>query len=714
MTIPNQTPNADMQVTTEHVSFPNPAAPAEYELNADVALVKQDAANSTAWLSEKQWALGWREADILYQSPRYMQPWDGADVTRANVSRYTVAKNVNMLVPECMSGIFYEAPFFVLRPRPAVTQKAVRAKTALFSALLQEMDFEQEVEIGMESQCLNGTGIWKGGWKRQKHVEKHFIRKKSPVRVRLPLSKRDMVIHTEESDEFDVQEIEVEEFVPTFEQREIGSVLVAPKWRNANKLHKAKYVIDRMYLTFNDLRELREDASYQDEDGKSRIPDDEELKSWFNPAPAPGPTANVEKIRDANIVIHHAKQRDMQDNADPLEQVVKVDERWDGVYVRTVVQDKYLIRKEKHGQRRPYWYSANWWNIQGAGYGLGMGRLVGADQRVEQGTINALLDMIALWVNQQFMRSEGAQIPTQQIRARLGGIMTVKGKVEEAGKWMEGPKIPPETWAAIQNAKQSSEAVAGADEGFVQGQVSGRQGVARTATGAGGVQAASAKRIMGPVGRFVRGVLIPYLEDLDDMVSEHMPMAQIRRILGEQLGDDFELDENEEKMLLSPALRFEALAGAHLAAKKAMAQSLPFMVPLLENPHLVQQLNATGWVVDVKELFAMILEMSEWKNNRELIRKMTAQELQMYQAADPALQKIKGDLMKLQAKHSDDQQNIDQKNMALMARDLTNKAVDGNSEARDYIFNAPDRAAGYEERVGYEHSEQAGPFGASA
>jgi hypothetical protein len=74
--------------------------------------------------------------------------------------------------------------------------------------------------------------------------------------------------------------------------------------------------------------------------------------------------------------------------------------------------------------------------------------------------------------------------------------------------------------------------------------------------------------------------------------------------------------------------RYECLAGAHLAAKKAMAQALPMLMQVLENPQIVQALTAMGYTVDVRELLAMYMEVTEWRNSRELIRPMTPQEIQ--------------------------------------------------------------------------------------
>ena len=128
---------------------------------------------------------------------------------------------------------------------------------------------------------------------------------------------------------------------------------------------------------------------------------------------------------------------------------------------------------------------------------------------------------------------------------------------------------------------------------------------------------------------------------------------------------------------MSPAEdRFECLAGAHLAAKKAMAQALPLMIQIFENQPLIQQLNSMGWMVDVKALLEMFMEVSEWKDSREVIRPMTPKEQAAHQAANPGMQKVQAQVAAIGARHQAKSAEIDQQNEADLAKDLIGKASD--------------------------------------
>ena len=100
------------------------------------------------------------------------------------------------------------------------------------------------------------------------------------------------------------------------------------------------------------------------------------------------------------------------------------------------------------------------------------------------------------------------------------------------------------------------------------------------------------------------------------------------------------------------------------------------MVQIFENAPLIQQLNAIGWMVDVRQLLEMFMEVSEWKNARELIRPMTPAERQRYQSNNPGQQKVQGQIAAIGARHQAKAAEIDQQNEAKMAQDLLGKASD--------------------------------------
>jgi hypothetical protein len=700
--------NGSQQIERADFTAEGPELDPRYTDDGAVQLVIQDTQRASTFLEKKQWNLFWREADVLYQSPRTNTTFEGSTVARANVSRFTVAQHVNALVPTMKNGIFYENPPFMMRPRPSTKQATARAKTALYGALLEECDFENEAELALEDMTTFGTVICKAGFDRYILKKKRRRPKKAAPKVDLPFGKS-LTVHTIESDELEVvdDEIQVEEIY--FERCELGSVFIDPTWKSPNNLHKgAKYLVFQSYPTFKDLDRMRQ-QKVEGEDGKIEagydIPGEDELIAFFttHPQSAAGPGQVQLNQGGQNWAIHHAQGDEEPASADPTLRPIRMLERWDRTYVYAVLtQDGgdrgVLIRKEEHGLPFIPFFAANFWNIPNAGYGLGVGRLAGSDQRIDKGLTDAVLDILSYAVNPQYVRSRAANVPTQQIRQRLGGIIDVDpgptGNTTNSFRLLEMPEVPASAFPVLQDARQSARSTTGADEAFTQGNTPTKGTTAlRTATVGGGIMAANTAKIQGPVGHFVRGVFLPFLELMDFFVKNEMSLTKIRSVLGPLMAPDFELDAQN---FYDADDKFEVLAGAHLAAKKAAAQALPLLVQIFENPQLISQLNALGWMVDAKVLVDMFMEVTEWRNNQELVRKMTPEEQAHFQQSNPGMQKVQGQIAAIGARHQARSEEIDQQNEAQLARDM--------------IGDANKQAAGWEERKWDRQAIEASPF----
>ena len=674
----------------------DPAVDPKYTDQAVLSIVVQDFERSNTWLNDRRWPLMWTETDLLYQSPRSLSVFEGSSVTRANVSRFTVAKQVNSLAPAISGAIFSDSTPFEIRPRPSVKQDTARAWKELISELIDEIHMKQEASYGIQGMVNQGTAIFMGGWESITRVESRYQRKQAPAQVSMPLGDP-MTVFTKQSDEFEVVDVEITKNRPIFEKCELGTVFVDPTWNSPNQIWKARFIIRRRWVNYDDLTKLRDNPSYD-------IPSDEVLRFIFRPDSTEQTEGigGVEEAMQSNSSIHHAAREDFEYSEDPLLQPMEILEWWSETDVRVVLQKKVVLRNGPHRMPDKPFFAANYWDIENAGYGMGVGRIAGADQRVEQGMINAILDILAFAVNPEYTILRGANVPTQDQRRRLGGIRVVEGPdASRAISLVQQPQVPADAWRAIQAAISSSEGATGADQASVQGSLPGRgSSIGRSGTGAGMISAASSGRLQSPVERFIDGVFIPYLKFLWAMVKEFMPISEIRAILGDR-AQDLVVDFGD---FMEAPVKFDTLAGTRLAARNRMAQALPFLLEVLGNQALVQQMSQTGWKVDALELIKMVLDMSEWKNQNDLIVQMTPQEQQMMAAQNPGV-------VKAQAASAQQQQD-QQFQMALEDKKIAGRiAVDAVDKTHKSVIESPlDRAASFAERTADTHAINSSQF----
>jgi len=629
----------------------------------DLVLVVQSAVKAKAFIANRQWTLLWRDADLLYQSPRPLTVYENTYILEPNVQRFTVAKVCNAVVPQLYKGLFYDDPPMLLRPRPGTSQEVVDAKTALFSFVLDNCQFKTQTKWGLEQMAHLGTGIFKWGYEWKDIVT--VKRKATTKQIESGSSDGAQTTTSIPTDEPpDITKETKTLPMPYFYWRPIDKVLVDPHL-NVGDIRHAAWVVDVNYMDFYQLDDLRKAIENAIKDGESgnqikgwKIPSEAELKAiWNNPGDIKGQTLETEQATYIEGVVHHAEKTNIDASPDPLRRKLEVLEYWDkGRKIVVLNQSKVICSVENEFGVIPF-LSANWWNRPRAFYGMGLGLIVGQNQRVDQGTINAILKILSYGVNPIYLRDRNDNAPTQTIRTGLGKILSVTD-TEKSYRLMETPKVPGDIWNALKESEQATESASGADQQLVQGSSAGpRSGMGRSAAGANILAGASATRLDGPLDNFIEQVFKPFLSIIDMLVFNVMSDFAILHILGKEMGEDF-LNEFKIQDYHDAQIEYEVLAGSSLAAKRTMAQSMVMLTQILDNPQIQESLaEINEEYIDFKPIISMWLEASEWKNKNDIIKPMT-QAMKQKRAANS-----KAALMQqqVQAKQQGEQQKFQQK-----------------------------------------------------
>ena len=598
---------------------------------AAVKLVLDDTETDGNYIDVLQWASGWTLSDVLYQSPASASAFDGGNVARANVPKFMVSNHISSIVPKLMGGIFYEDPPFLLRPYPGTTQEVVRAKTAMFSSQLWDMKFEEECERTLDQMALLGTGIMKWGYCHYTKKEKKYQRKTPPETYKTPTGLGE--VNTQASNDFEIVYKDKQVSRPWIKYCDIRTVFVDAGCRYGD-IRRASHVIYRDYATYQDLDELRDQQGYD-------IPAEELLKELFMKAAVNTPGADNMSLtlpESMRGYIQHAVPRNYKTTADPMKAPLEILERWDNERVIVVLccnNHNILIRNEVNPYGKVPFLSANWRNIPDCFYGQGLGQLIGSEQLVEQGVTNLALDLLAYGLQPTAVRKKGFNTPTQTTYWKLGGIIDVDDDVDKAFKFMEMPPIPGAAMQWLTSAQASAATTSGANELVGQGStLSGaRTSGMRSGTGAAAVVSANASRLDGPDGRFIRQIFEPWLYILDELNNDFLPTDVLYKTLGEELGEQFKVDHIDYR---SAKLEFQVLAGSHLGAKREMAQQLPLLMQLLNNPTFSQNVNDGGYIFDGIAIFKAFTDAAGWKFSQDFLRPMTPQEKQKHDANSPA------------------------------------------------------------------------------
>jgi hypothetical protein len=686
---------------------PGGTTPAEFSDEAAATLAIRDYEIARAWLDQNAWYMEWEWSDLLHQSPTLnFTSTDGSYDAAPRVSDFTVNNTCETMGGEVKRQIFAQQVPFVLRPRGSTSQTMIDAWTALIEVLLDRMNFEYEVKRGIDCMTLQGTCILKGGWDTRTYIKNVPVRKGAPVRTDMPIGGEQQT-PTTESDTFELEPKEITESWPFIEYRELGSTIFDPKWNTPNHPDMCGYAIDIDDVNFDDLEGMRQLDCYN-------IPDRAALEMWFFNHPEGSASVATQALNDlssSGSPALHAESETKTTSVNPLETPVKMITRWSKQHVISVVQINgrdYTIRNEDNELCRIPHFSANWRSIQNSGYGIGLGRLTGCEQRVKQGVINHALRSLAYRFNAPLITAQGTNAPTQNVLARLGGFFPVQpigNNVKNSIAFLDLPPVPPEAWQMLQWANQSEQDTSGADQAFAQGNISkAGSSAARTATGASRIAQKSDQRASGPIDNVAEGIVIPYIEMLIDMIKmQKMPATEIREILSEKFSAQI-MKEFDLQKFYDARLEIRVLAGQKLAAKAAIGQVLPFLMQITQQPQLIEQLHAEGKTVDMGVMFDLILQFSELQGQYDLFRPMTEKEQQQVAqaAANPVAAATQGKLAVEQQRGQNEIEKTKQKGVGDAQNIVLKAAVEhatGGGQSEGKQESPLNRAEGYNTRA---------------
>jgi hypothetical protein len=605
----------------------------QFDDESMLKMILEDRDRADNFVNIQQWASNWLQSDMLRQSPA--TAFDG--IAGMTVPKFTLSNVISAVVPKFVGGIFYEKLPFELRPRPNTKQSVIQAKKALFAYQLDDMKFEEEVERCVDQDAHLGTMIAKWGWDSYKKKEKKYVRESDRVPVDTPY--RTAHVTTPDSEKFKIEYEDKDVQRPWFKFCDIRTVRVDPGCR-VGDIRKAKWVVYTDFATWADLEKLRNLEGYD-------IPSEEELKTFFLEKKSVSAKPDNLSMTMPELMrgyLQHAVPRNQKTSADPLQNGLEITERVDGDKVGCALswEDHHiLIRNEANPYGKINYYSANWRDLPDAFYGQGLGQLVGSEQMVEQGTTALALGMLAYGLQPTRIRKKGFNALSQPEVWQQGGTIDVEDDVDKAYKFLEFPNIPAGAWEFIQYSKATAEESAGANQQFTMG--AGAPGVkttgARSGTGAAGVIQAGASRLDGPVERFCRQVLEPWIYQMDELNNDRLPTSVLNEVLAET-ASDLKVDHIDFR---NAKMDYEILAGSHLGPRKEMAQFLPFLLNLVNNPTVVEMLAEMGWTFDMSAIFKAMADMSGWKYTQPFLVKMTPQQQQQRRANSPAgIAQIKG------------------------------------------------------------------------
>ena len=596
-------------------------------------LVLKDLNLAEYYLLAKGMTVEWDKDDRLFLFRMPQAFWEGSSVPRSSLGMPLIMEHIESIMPQVMNALFNDDPPFEADPMPKTSLPAARASKVVLNYQLDEMGFKEETRLFVKEILTYGTDYAKLLWKSYSYPTMTWKRE-GPPEVR-STDAGPIIAATKQSKRSKAVNGEVVVNMPAVEKVHVRHLVVDPSLRGPD-IRKAKYVIHRTYPTLADLEDLRGKQGYD------LLPPKEDLLQLFFP-PKEMPERSLLEGRSTTSVLNtgvssldinmefKAMPRWQMASNDPNLQPLECLEYWTREKCIVVLNRKLVIKNDINPFGFLPFLSANYIDVPDSFYGVGIAKLLGGEQRLQQGVINSRLDDLALRLSGTFIRKRGANTPTQQVRLRPGGIID-----SDDEKGIQMIQYPPAITDAFEEVAQSdmrAQRRTGANEMVTQGSVPGQGQIGRTASGVNALSAGVGARLGYFVDQIAQLYFIPALEAFHKMNAMWLDEDQIDDILTSEMGEDYKGDALDVK---NARLKFRMLAGSKMRARQQQSQSLPMMTQFLMSPDIQGALSDQGKKLDVSQVVQMWFDVTETPGRQSLIVDLTDEDKKRIAAKNEA------------------------------------------------------------------------------
>ncbi len=601
-----------------------------------LGIVIADIDAGIAYEAAKNWITQMELTDDLIRGYVRIRPWPNSDKPRSALAMPIVLEAVEKILRRCHLALFGSGkdPFLIT----AVGQtepEAAKAWQELGRWAVRVSDLKEQSRLAMKGIITYGWGGLTDGWnskERIKRAEKY--RKKEGGGVeRNPDAAKEIIAE------------------PTCEALNLRNVIFDPTCPSQDP-RRGKFYAVRDTVNAYDLDDMRKDPTYDEEfvdeqsgqkKMRSKIPSNDELRTIL--ALKQEPPASSMIATQPNQTREFQKQDDRYPmSKDPLLQPLeRIEYHHCTGRVVTVLQRCIVIRNEQEKTDSFGLYGCAFIDVINSMLGFGVGRLVGNEQRFQQGALNRWVDGLDLATNPAFQQIKGMGAGSQNISIGPGKVITVEGELK--------PLIVTDVSLTIQNALAASDQRVARRIGS-EGSTNMPTQAMRTGSGVQAFQGADTEASQYFMECFTDLVFIPLIKSFLEHICEHLTPEQIKQILSDAgikyAGDILDIYNAD--------LKIEISAAAKLAVRQAASQLAPLIINLVSNQAVQQGLQIQGKNFRVDLLLEEMLELSgldEWN----LVTDMTPEDQQRMQQMNQAMSQAMGRLALQRQQHAD---NLDE------------------------------------------------------
>lgn len=589
----------------------------------------------------------WNLTEIVLRA--YVEPikWKGStDQYRSALGVPILAENFYSLHSALHQTLFAGNRPFIIDPGASTKIEVASALEAIIMAQLKVAgpkgtSAKQEIRAMCFDGGLYGTGVLMVGYETRKVTK--VVRKYKHQSTSIPIDNQGAIATVHHNEEIEEQTTVTEVRHPVVEHVPLRRVRVAPDCRRSD-IRSASWRGRIIYLDSYQLKQFRDVDCFD-------IPTDEELVKLTTPykqdptqqnvlETQTGGVSNQSPIRPpyAGLIKAQPESLTETNTVDPLAKKFEVFEYITDQRIGWVLEGQKVIRNSPN-DGDVIMLSFNFREAPDSFYGYGQGMFCTDFQRMAQGITNVFFDNLAIELQGTFTKEQGINVTAQPLWMYPGAV------APKGTERMERNSVDMGMLATVDMLKRWSSNITGAGMS-IQGQNPGHPGDVRTKQGVEALTGGDATKMQDLVDQVCELVFIPLLEFFIEQIRKMKP-SEIRAMLTEQLTKAVTADPLD---IMNGYYKVTISAGAKLAARQALNNSLGYIQSILQQPGLTDQLALAGIKFDWAAVIRGVMESFGSPYTEQWIVPMTDEDKQRLAAQQQSPSaKLQADLAKIQA-----------------------------------------------------------------
>ncbi len=583
----------------------------------------------------------WRIADELYLAWTAQKYWEGTKIPRASIPVFLAFQQIESLLPKLMSAIFSSDPWFEAGSAASVPGQMARMFRDKVEGQLDDTQVREVIRRTLKSALIYGNGITELSWISQKTKSLKYVPtwkfpkpgQRSPEPGMPPQQGTNVVDFSKARRVLEKREVEDIENRPILEHVSIKDFYIDPNCTSpVIQDPSCGYICQRAYKTIQYLDSLRDNKEFN-------IPSNAELVDMASQKPS----AQADTTKSMVELMRFGAWAPQNDStSDPAGKRLELIARWSADRLVWTLNRKIAILNKPNPYGFIPFYDAFYADVPDRFYGLSMCDVLEGEQRFRTSLINARIDELALAIHAPVQYKRGLNIPSYQLRTRPGQMIQVETPGEDYIRTEMG-NITQNAYIEDTASDARAQKITGLSDLVAQGMPQqGGNSANRTAAGIGAQVQAGSSRIQG------------LLETIEDTFIEPMLNDVVRlNILFPPVGTP------PSQIQQFQHLKLYMRASAKMKSQSNLMQTLPLVLQSITNPAFLDHLAQQGLSLNWLEIMTMILDTTGFRNEQDLIHKLSPQEMQQMQQRQQA---------ELQAKQGMQQQRLQSQQQITQAK----------------------------------------------